>query len=94
MSTEDFWRHFNSLYALSPWLVVLVCAALLALPLSLMLIGKIPLFARAARRHPWIGSVSFASSAVFIQIYYWTIGFASILMLIAMFFLMLVSSFR
>lgn len=94
MTTEDFWRHFNSLYAASPWLVVLVCAALLALPLSLMLIGKIPLFARAAQRHPWLRAVSLGSSAVAIQIYYWTVGLASILMILAMFFLMLVSHFR
>jgi hypothetical protein len=93
MTTNDFWRYLSILFQQSPWLLNFLCVVLLALPLTLVLIAKIPLFVRITKRHRWLGNAGLLFSTAFIQVYYWTVGVAATLMIMLMLLVMARTAF-
>lgn len=81
--SNAIWEFLSTTSVETPWLMVLICLGLLALPVILIPISKSTALARLGKRFPSLAVVAGIVSQAVLTLYYWTVGLASMLLLLA-----------
>lgn len=79
---NSIWVFLATTIQESPWRVILICLALLTIPMALIPASKAPAIVRLGKRFPALGAAAGLFAGAGVALYYWTVGAAATLLLI------------